>query len=61
MTDHEVINRDGKWVVRSLCPPRDITQYDHWIDAHIDLAILKNEAPLNSLDRSSRFLSTDRR
>lgn len=61
MTDHEVINRDGKWVVRSLCPPRDITQYDHWIDAHIDLAILRNEKTLNSLDRRPRFLSPDHR
>jgi hypothetical protein len=56
------ISRDGDlWVLRSLCPPRRLFAYEHWSDAFVDLAILNDETPIRSDDRSPRTSSADHR
>jgi hypothetical protein len=57
------ISRDGDlWVLRSLCPPRNLLRYDSWSDAFIDMAILNDDSEtIRSDDRSPRTSPTDHR
>lgn len=55
MGNHEIVPCGDGWMLRTICPPRNLLRYDNWSEAFIDMVILNDDSEtIRSDDRSPR-------